>query len=98
MSLGRRIELTRQVRELLGRMQFCAAGEDIVEKLEAAECGSAVDGLFVRWGLMEIEGLDIDGARATPETLIAAGPEELVREIAARIREGCQLTEPERKN
>jgi hypothetical protein len=98
LSLARRIELTRQVRELLARMQFCAAGEQLTERLEAAECEGKVESLYVRWGLLELEGLEIDGAAATPSLLIEAGPEELVREAARIIRAEWQLTEAERKN
>lgn len=98
LSLLRRIELTKRVRELLGRMAFHAAGEELTEKLEAAEYRGRIEGLYVQWGLVEIAGLEIDGRASTPETLIEAGPEALVQEIAARIRSECGLTEAERKN
>jgi hypothetical protein len=98
LSLMRRIELTKQVRELLARMEFHAAGEELTDRLEAAEYGGRIEGLYVRWGLMEIAGLEIDGRPATPEAVIEAGPEALVQEIAARIRSECRLTEAERKN
>jgi hypothetical protein len=57
-----------------------------------------VDREYLRWGLAELEGLDIDGTTATPETLFAGGPEELVREIVDEIRQQAGLTENERKN
>jgi hypothetical protein len=40
----------------------------------------------------------LDGQPATPETLAAAGPEDLCREVVAAIKAESGLTEAERKN
>ncbi len=98
MSFGRRIELTKQVRELTRRIEFLEAGNEAGERIEAALASSEVDHLYLRWGLSGLEGLEIDGQPATPEGLIAKGPEKLCREILGAIRAECGLTEEERKN
>ena len=46
----------------------------------------------------QIEGLEIDGAAATPENLVDDGPVELAMEILGRIKSECGMTEDERKN
>jgi hypothetical protein len=98
MSLGRRIELTKRIRELAQRSEFLAAGDELREKAEAAVLDGEVERLYLDWGLVGIEGLEIDGEPATKESLAGAGPEELSREIVAAIRAECGLTEEERKN
>ena len=57
-----------------------------------------IDRLYLEWGLQAIDGLSIDGEAATPRLLIEQGPESLTREIVARIRGECHLSEDERKN
>ena len=65
---------------------------------ELALLAGEVDREYLRWGLTELEGLEIDGSAATPEALFSGGPEELVREIVDEIRRQAGLTENERKN
>lgn len=98
MSFGRRIELMRQVRELAGKVEFLEAGSDPREKIEANLLASEVDRLYILWGLAAIEGLEVDGEPATPESLISAGPEDLCREVLAAVRAEFGLSEEERKN
>jgi hypothetical protein len=98
MSLGRRIELTRRVWELARKVECLEAGDDPREKLEGALLACEIDRLYLGWGLVRVEGLTLDGQPATPEKLIAAGPEELCREVLASVRAECGLTEEERKN
>ena len=98
MSLGRRIELTKRIRELTHRAEFLGAGDELREKAEAAVLHAEVDGLYLDWGLTGIEGLEIDGQPATKESLARAGPEELCGEIVAAIRGECGLSDEERKN
>lgn len=97
-SFARRIELTRQVRELGRRIAFDEAGETTDGKLSGAIARAEIDRLYIQWGLAGVDGLEIDGSTATPEMLIELGPEELCREIVAEIRRECGLTEEERKN
>src|SRR3954468_21497248 len=81
MSFGRRVELTRLVRELGSRMEFREAGGELGDKLEARLLSAEINRLYLEWGLMDITGLELDGLPATPATLIAAGPDELCTEI-----------------
>ena len=98
MSFGRRIELTRRVRDLTRKVEFLQAGDDVREKVEASWLGVEVERLYLEWGLREISGLSIDGQPASVDKLIADGPEDLSREIVAAIRAECGLGVDERKN
>jgi len=98
MSFGRRVELTRRIRELAARKEFAEAGETANEKMEAALLASEIDRIYLLWGLKEVSGLELDGLPATPESLAASGPEALFREALAAVKQQCGLTEAERKN
>jgi hypothetical protein len=67
-------------------------------RIEAALLTSEIDRMYALWGLREVRGLELDGAAATPESLAAAGPEELFREAVEIVKAECGLTESERKN
>jgi hypothetical protein len=97
-SFGRRMELSRQVREISRRGEFLEAGSQLQEKIEANILAQEVDAMYLRWGLVSIEGLEIDGEPATAGQLIEKGPEELTREIVGTIKEQCGLSDTERKN
>ncbi len=97
MSFGRRVELTRRLREIAQKVEFLEAG-DAREKIDAALLTCEIDRLYVLWGVKEIRGLELDGAPATPESMAAAGPEELFREAVAAVKAECGLTDAERKN
>lgn len=98
MTFGRRVELMRQVRDLATRLEYFEAGRDAKNDMEASLLGAEIDRLYLRWGLEEVRGLEIDGAPATTETLIENGPEELFYEALTAVRTECGLTENERKN
>ena len=98
MSFGRRIELTRRIRDLAQKIEFLSAGEDPKDKLEAALLSSEIERTYVLWGLKSVEGLELDGAPATPESLVASGPEPLFREALSAVKAECGLSELERKN
>jgi hypothetical protein len=98
MSFGRRIELMRRVRELARRVEFLEAGEDAAGKMEAGLLRAEVDRLYLEWGLQAISGLELDGAKATPTSLLESGPEELFREALEAVRSETRLSEAERKN
>ena len=97
-SFGRRIELSRQIRELARKAEFLEAGTELHEKIEANILAQEIDGMYLRWGLARVDGLLIDGESANVEQLVASGPDELTREILAAIKEQCGLSEAERKN
>jgi hypothetical protein len=98
MTFGRRIDLMRRVRQLSAKMEFARAGTGAEDAIEASLLGAEIDELYLRWGVIIIEGLDIDGRAADVDSLIAAGPEPLCREMIAAIKRECSLTEEERKN
>lgn len=98
MSFGRRVELTRRIRELALRKEFLEAGNTPDEKMEAALLTSEIDHLYLLWGLKEVSGLEMDGTPATPETLASCAPEDLFREALAAVKATCGLSEAERKN
>jgi hypothetical protein len=98
MSLGRRIELSRRIREIGRKLEFLEAASDVRERLDAAVLQGEIDRAYLEWGLEAVEGLEIDGEAATPESLIERGPLDLATEIVAQIRRECGLTEQERKN
>jgi hypothetical protein len=98
MSFGRRLELIRRVRELAQKYEFLEAGSSLKEKIEATAVAAEIDKIYLSWGLQGIEGLSVNGAPATPDSLIAKGPEDLCQEIIAAIKRECGLSEAERKN
>ncbi len=98
MSFGRRVELTRRIRELAARKEFVDAGDTPNEKMEAALLASEIDRIYLLWGLKEVTGLELDGLPATPESLAASGPEDLFREALDAVKQQCGLAEAERKN
>ena len=97
-SFGRRVELMRKVRELARRLEFLEAGQEPGEKMDAAILRAEVDRLYVAWGVKGVSGLALDGAIATPESLMETGPEELFQEALAAVRAETGLTEEQRKN
>jgi hypothetical protein len=98
MSFGRRMELFRLIREMAAKLPYLDASTELQEKVEANLLSQAIDELYLRWGLLEVRGLSIDGESATVESLIACGPEELTKEIVAAVKAQCGLSEEERKN
>jgi hypothetical protein len=97
-SFGRRMELSRRVREISRKAEFLAAGNELHEKIEANILAQEIDAMYLEWGLVSVEGLTIDGEPATVARLLEKGPEDLTREMARAIKEQCGLSEPERKN
>lgn len=98
MSFGRRVDLMRRVRELARRMEFLEAGKESGDRMDAAMLQAEIDRLFLGWGLRSVSGLQVDGADASPETLVEAGPEEVFREALAAVRLETGLTGEQRKN
>ncbi len=98
MSFARRMDLMKRVRELAQQAEFLAAGEGTGEKMDAALLEVAIERLYVKWGLREVTGLEVDGTLATPESLAESGPEDLFREALAAVRAAAGLSDAERKN
>jgi hypothetical protein len=98
MSFMRRVELMGRIRELARRMEFLEAGDGTGDKMDAALLQADIDRLYVSWGLLSVNGLQVDGADATPDSLAEAGPEELFREVLDAVKAETRLSEAERKN
>ena len=96
-SLGQRLELNQHVRELTLRHEFLRAGPT-ADQIEATWGELLVRKLYLEWGLAELDGLLIDGQKATLALLIERGPEELADEIVSSIQEEIGLSEEDRKN
>ena len=97
-SVARRIELARRIREIGRKVEFLEAGNDPREKLEAAVLAAEIDRAYLEWGLEEVQGLTIDGEPATPAALIEKGPIDLAKEMLDRIKRECGLSEDQRKS
>jgi len=98
MSFGRRMDLMRQVRELARKVEFLEAGNSAGQQMDAALLRVEIDRVYVKWGLLGIAGLELDGIDATPESLAEAGPEEVFREALGLVRLQTGLNAEERKN
>lgn len=98
MSLGRRIELAEQVRELAGRLEFHQAGTSTQDRIAAGAAAAEIDAAYIRWGLVGVENLSIDGRPANASAVIDGAPESFVREIVECIQRECGITDDERKN
>jgi len=98
MTFGRRIELTKRVRELARRIEFAEAGETFADKVEASLLSLEVDRLYLDWGLESVRGLTVDGEAVSRENATERAPEALTREMIAAVKSECGLSEDERKN
>jgi hypothetical protein len=97
-SLGMRMELMRKIREISRRIEFLSAGDELQERIEANLLANEIDAAYLRWGLVDVGGLEVDGEAATADVLIEKGPDALTSEIARAIKAECGLNEEERKN
>jgi hypothetical protein len=97
-SVARRIELTKRIREIGRKLEFLSASSDAREKLEAAVLSAEIDRAYLEWGLADITGLAIDGESAGPAEVIERGPPGLTTEILASIKSECGLNDVEREN
>lgn len=98
MSLARRIELAHAIRQLAVEMEYRQSGSDVQDQVEAAILSANIDRTYLKWGLIDVAGIVIDGCRPTAHMLYAVGPESLLREIVNRIKSECGLSDDERKN
>ncbi len=98
MSLGRRIDLGKRVRQTGLKAEFLQAGDSLRDRVEVGILQNEIDRLYLEWALMSVTGLRIDGEEAGPPLVIERGPESLTREILTEIKRELDLTEEERKN
>src|SRR5579871_161518 len=98
-SFQRRVNLARTLRDHLEALSRLAILEDTAERAaQTALISAEMDAIQLRWALDSIQGLEIDGALATVDSLIEAGPESLVAETLAVVRRETGLSDEERKN
>jgi hypothetical protein len=97
-SLMMRLDLMKDVRELAKKAAHHEAGGSLAEGAAAVMLKLEMERLYLKFGLVDVAGLRIDGRDATKELLLEKGPEELLLEIADSIRKECGLSEAERKN
>ena len=98
MTFGRRLELMTRVRDLAARLEYFEAGrEERQNAWRRAYSRAEIDRLYVRWGLEEVRGLEIDGAPADVDALIDRGPEDLFLEALSAIRAECGLSGSRKK-
>lgn len=98
MSLRRRAALASALAEIGPRLEFTTAGSTAMDQLETTRLLAAAAETYLKWGLLSVEGLDVDGEPATIETLLDRGPEDLCDEIVQSIQAECRMSEDEVKN
>ena len=98
MTLGRRMEMMRQVRDRARKLEFHKAGDSLEDAMNGSLLVSEIEELYLDWGLIGIDGLEIDGLPASKERLIPDGPESLCKEIISAVKAEVFLSETERKN
>ena len=76
----------------------CKPRGSLDDRVQAEALRIQIDREYLRWGLKELRGLEIDGVPAESESLFERGPEDLMNEIVSRIRAECELSGEERKN
>ena len=98
MSFSRRLALMRQIRDLASRLEFHQAGTGELDQMDASILKVEIEKAYLTWGLKSVDGLELDGQRATPPLLLESGPECLVQEALEAVRAQAGLSETERKN
>ena len=98
MAFDRRMQLMREVRELARELEFLRAGDTDADQMDAQILNAEIERAYITWGLVAVEGLEIDGLPATPVSLLDKGPEDLVYEAIGAVRAECSLSDEERKN
>jgi hypothetical protein len=69
-----------------------------MDQLEATRLLAAAAETYLRWGLLSVDGLAVDGEKVTVEALLERGPEDLCNEIVQSIQAECRISEDEAKN
>ena len=90
--------MIQQVKERAKKLEFHQAGDSLEDILGSSLLTCEIERIYLEWGLIGVEGLEIDGAPATKESLFDCGPEPLCKEIIEAVKSEIFLTELERKN
>lgn len=98
MTLRQRINLLKELHDLYRELEFSNAGTSKTDRLNTQLNGLRIDEVFLRWGVLAIDGLIVDGKAVAASEISEAAPEDLVGEILSRIRECIALNSGEEKN
>ena len=83
---GCECRLPRPSEEIGGYTAFAKAQADVFQELI-----NSLYPAYIRWGLAEVQGLNIDGKPATAESILDAGDERLVAELGSEIQRLIRL-------
>lgn len=97
-SQSLRLDFLKKVRDLVRETEFHTAGDNLLDKTEAAIAQSEIDRLYVETALLRIDGLFIGRRRAQPADLFENAPSEVFQEALNLARSQFGLSEKERKN
>lgn len=98
MTLRQRISLLNELHTLYREREFNSAGGSKADEIKAQISNLLIDEVFLRWGVVAIDGLYVDGKPLCVDELAEKAPERLVSEILGRLRECITLTPDEEKN
>lgn len=83
---------------MAARIRALTASARTEDAVAAAVLRREISKRVLEWGVVDISGLEINGAPATKQTLLEEGPEELSIEILEELQQRLSLNEQERKN
>lgn len=98
MTLRHRIKLLKEVHDLYREAEFSTAGSSKADRLNAQLSSLRVDEVFLRWGVIAVEGLVVDGRPIAADEVGELAPECLASEMLSRVRECMSLSSDEEKN
>ena len=98
MTLRHRINLIQELHTLYREHEFGSAGTSTEDRLRAQLSSLRIDEVFLRWGVVDVAGLQVDGKPIGASDLVDYAPEKLAAEILGRIRETIALSPDEEKN
>lgn len=97
-TFQRRLMLLREIRELARQYEFTAAGETVQQKYESAVIQQEINKHYWQNFVIAVDGLTIDGAPATTESVWSDGPDGLVQEVLQVVTSHVFLSADEAKN
>ena len=98
MTLGGRIELLERIYPLLKEAESMAAGTSQSDQVRNQLSTLKVQEALLAWGVVELDGLCVDGVEIPAREVGRSAPEKLAQEMLTVIQRQIALTEAERKN
>jgi len=98
MTLRQRIALLSELRELYQEAEFGKAGSSGSDQIRAQVSGLRIEERFLKWGVVQVQGLVVDGREVAVDELAEWAPEPLASEMLRRIAQCIGLTPGEEKN